>query len=112
VTVATVHEWGHECTNGVGGEWEVGSSEWEVETSAALRLRAAALNQILEVASGDCGNRPRMGPRIHEWGGWRVGRPSTNGATNTRMGWVASGEWEVAIGKWKPLHLCTSAPLR
>jgi hypothetical protein len=21
VTVATVHEWGHEYTNGVGGEW-------------------------------------------------------------------------------------------
>jgi hypothetical protein len=53
---STVHEWGHECTNGVGGEWE---------------------------------DRPQMGPRIHEWGGWRV-----------------------AIGKWKPLRLCTSAPLR
>jgi hypothetical protein len=74
----TVHEWGHECTNGVGGEWRVGQPSTNRATNA------------------------RMG----------VGQPSTNGVTNARMEWVTSGEWQVAIGKWKPLRLCTSAPPR
>jgi hypothetical protein len=103
----TVHEWDHECTNGVGGEWRLGRGEWRKLGDSAARREKSRVRKTHQAVGA---NRPRMGPRMHEWGDWRVGRTvhewdheCTNGvggawgepSTNVGLG---NGDWGVGIG--------------
>jgi hypothetical protein len=70
------------------GEWRVGSGEWRVARRRGVKKVGCVLRTRLmgqPSTNGGLGNG--------EWG-----EPSTNGTTNTRMGWVAIGEWGVASG--------------